>query len=134
MATGRYNRGLMNGSNHWRRGAAVALLLATLAPAAHALDAIVLEVRELKIAGVPVNGASVRLDVLDEKQTRLSVNARSVVLPDPAGTLTNLALVCAAPVVAEPRYGCTAGRFTASGGPTGALAMNVAAELRSDTG
>ena len=37
-------------------------------------------------------------------------------------------------MVAEPRFGCEEGRFTARGGPTGSLDMSVAALLRSDTG
>ena len=37
-----------------------------LAPAAHAVDAIVLEVRELTVAGMPVTGASARLDLLSD--------------------------------------------------------------------
>ena len=45
------------------------------APAAHAVDAIVLEAREITVAGIPVQAASVRLDVLSDKQTRL-VDAR----------------------------------------------------------
>ncbi len=108
--------------------------LLTLAPAAHAIDAIVLEVRELTIAGMPFTGASARLDLLPDERTRLTLTAREVSLPEPAGKFTDLALLCDQPVIAEPRFGCEAGRFTARGGPTGALDMQLRAELRSDTG
>src|SRR6187402_2626377 len=68
----------------------VVLLVASLAPAAHAVEAIVLEVRELTIAGMPVNDVSTRLDVLSDKQTRVTVRARSVELPAPAGRVTDI--------------------------------------------
>jgi hypothetical protein len=119
--------------NH-RMDLAGILLFMILAPSAHALDAIVLEVRELTIAGIPVNGASVRLDVLSEKQTRLTMNAQMATLPDPAGKLTSLSLVCTQPVFAEPHFGCASGRFTGHGGPTGSLDMRITAEMRTDTG
>ena len=105
-----------------------------LASTAQAVDSIVLEVRELVVAGIPVEGASVRLDLPTDKQTSLSVKARSATLADPIGKLTDLSLVCPRPVIAEPRFGCAAGRFTGRGGPTGALDLNVAAEMRTDTG
>jgi hypothetical protein len=43
-------------------------------------------------------------------------------------------LLCTQPVIAEPRFGCDAGRFTARGGPTGSLDMNVTALMRTDSG
>lgn len=98
------------------------------------MDAIVLEVRELTVSGIPVQAASVRLDVLDEQKTRLTVGANSATLPDPAGTLSSLLLVCDAPVIAEPRYACDAGKLTGRGGPTGNVNMNVTAEYNVDTG
>ena len=119
-------------SNH-RRDALAGFAVLLLAPAAHAVDAIVLEVRELTIAGTPVTGASARLDLLPER-TRVTINANEMSLPDPAGKISNLVLVCEQPVIAEPRFGCDAGRLTARGGPTGALDMQLRAELRSDTG
>jgi hypothetical protein len=103
------------------------------APAAHAIDAIVLEVRELSIAGTPFEAASARLDLATD-QPRLTLKARGVTLPEPAGKFSDLALLCERPVIAEPRFGCDAGRFTARGGPTGAVDMQIRAELRSDTG
>lgn len=126
----------MTGHSNHRRGslAAIGLLLAHFAPAAHAVDSILLEVREVTIAGMPIQGASARLDLPGGEQTRVTVTAREVTLPDPAGKFTNLSLVCDRPVIAEPRFGCDAGRFTARGGPTGALDMQVNALLRSDSG
>jgi hypothetical protein len=103
-------------------------------PAAHSLDAIELEVREIVVAGIPVEGATVRLDLLSDKQTRLTLNARRVVLPDPAGAITSLALICTAPVIAEPRFGCDAGKLTGRGGPLGIIDMTVKAALNTDTG
>jgi hypothetical protein len=120
-------------SNHQRRALAGFVVL-LLAPAAHAVDAIVLEVREFSIAGMPITGASARLDLISDARTRVTLNAREMSLPDPAGKFSNLALVCEQPVIAEPRFGCDAGRLTARGGPTGALDMQLRAELRSDTG
>jgi hypothetical protein len=111
-----------------------ALLLMTLAPEARAIDAIVLEVREMTLAGIPVSGADVRLDVLNDKQTRLTIKARAATLPDPIGNLSELVLVCPQPVIADPRFGCAAGTFSARGGPTGAIDMNMQAEMRADTG
>lgn len=101
---------------------------------AHAIDAIEFEVREVSIAGIPVTGASVRLDLLPGDKTRARVTAREALLPDPAGKFTNLSLACDRPVIAEPRFGCEAGRFTAQGGPTGALDLQVSALLHSDSG
>jgi hypothetical protein len=101
---------------------------------AHAVDAIVLEVRELTIAGIPATGVSARLDVLSDKKTRAIVRAGSAQLPQPAGRFTDLVLDCDEPVIAEPRFGCARGRFTARGGPTHDVAMDLAIELRSDTG
>jgi hypothetical protein len=116
------------------RHAAPWVALWMLAPAAGAIDTIVLEVRELTIAGIPVEAASVRLDVLSEEKTQLTVRARGATLADPVGKLTELALVCFEPVVAEPRFGCGSGRLTGRGGPTGVIDMKVAAEMRTDSG
>jgi hypothetical protein len=122
-------------SNHRHLGvAAAAALLLNFASAAHALDAIVLEVRELTVGGIPVSGASVRLDLLSDKQTRPTVTARAATLPDPMGKISDFSLVCERPVIAEPRYGCDAGRLTGRGGPTGALDMTIVAQQRTDTG
>ena len=110
------------------------MALACLSPASRALDAVVLEVRQVEIDGMVVQNASVRLDVLDQKNTRLTLKAAGAVLPDPVGRLTELQWLCTRPVVAEPRFGCDAGRFTARGGPTGSLDMDVTALMRSDTG
>jgi hypothetical protein len=121
-------------SNHRRALPGFVLLLLSMAPAVQALDAIVLEVRQLEVDGMVVQDASVRLDVLDEKSTRLALKARGAALPDPVGRLTDLKLLCSRPVVAEPRFGCEAGRFKARGGPTGSLDMDVTAMLRSDSG
>jgi hypothetical protein len=111
-----------------------ALLLLLCSPVAHAIDAIVLEVRELNVAGMPVDAASVRLDVLDESRTRLTVSANSATLPDPVGRLTGLSLVCEAPVIAEPRFACDQGRFRGRGGPTGNLDMAITAAFDTKTG
>jgi hypothetical protein len=103
-------------SNHWATACA-ALALACLSPASRALDAVVLEVRQVEIGGMVVQNARVRLDVLDEKNTRLTLKAAGAALPEPVGRLTELQWLCTRPVVAEPRFGCDAGRFTARGGP-----------------
>ena len=120
--------------NHRGRSLAGLAVLTLFAPMAHAIDSIVLEVREMTVAGMPVKGASVRLELPGGDQARVLVQADEVLLPDPAGRFTQLALTCDRPVIAEPRFGCEAGRFTARGGPTGSLDMQVRAELRSDTG
>jgi len=114
--------------------AGTALLLMQIAPAVRAVDAIVLEVRELTVAGIPVSDSGVRLELSSDEKTRVTVKARSVKLPDPAGSFTEVAFVCDRPVIAEPRFGCEAGKLAARGGPTGALDMQVRAELRSDSG
>lgn len=112
----------------------LASLFALLAPvAAQALDGIVLEVRELTVAGIPVKDARVRFELLGDSKTRLTVSAAEATLPQPAGKLTGLTLTCTEPVVAEPRYACDAGRFVARGGVTGALDMKVALLYRTDT-
>ena len=119
-------------SNH--RAAALAVFGLGLAPLSHALDAVVLEVRQVEIGGMMVQDAGARLDLLDEKNLRITLKAGSAGMPEPIGRLTDLQLLCARPVVAEPRFGCEAGKFTARGGPTGSLDMNVTAMMRSDTG
>jgi len=113
--------------------AGAALLLSHLPPA-HAVDAIELEVRELTVAGVPVSAAQVRLDLVSDRQARVTLRANDISLPDPAGKLTDFALVCDQPVISEPHFGCAAGRLTTRGGPTGSVDMQVGAELRSDIG
>ena len=117
-----------------RTHAGLAVMFLILAPVAHAIDAIVLEVREMTVAGLPVTGASVRLDLPGDEKARVTVQAGELVLPEPAGKFTQLAFTCEQPVIAEPRFACDAGRFMARGGPTGSLDMQVRAELRSDTG
>jgi hypothetical protein len=120
-------------TNH--RGALLAgFALLTYFSPARAIDAIVLEVREMTVAGIPVNGATARLDLLTDQQTRLTLGARELKLPEPAGNFADFALVCDRPVIAEPRFGCEGGRLSARGGPTGALDMQVRAEMRTDTG
>ncbi len=113
---------------------AALIFLLGLAPDARAIDAIVLEVAELRVAGISVEAASVRLDLLSDKQTRLTAGAHAATLPDPVGKLTSLEYVCTAPVIAEPRFACDAGRFTGSGGPTGSIDVAMTAEMRTDTG
>ena len=112
------------------------LLLLSLCPwgTARAVDALVLEVRELTIAGIPVEAANLRLDLLDDRNTRLTVGARSATLPEPLGRLTDLALVCENPVIAEPRFACDPGRLTGLGGPTGNVNMTVGAAFDMDKG
>ena len=124
----------MKRPNHRRPLLAGMVMLMQLATVAHAIDAIELEVRELSIAGIPITGAGARLELLSDEKTRVTVTASEATLPDPAGKFTNLMLVCDRPVVAEPRFGCDAGRFTARGGPTGSLDMQVSAQMRNDTG
>jgi hypothetical protein len=119
-------------SNH--RAFAWAVFVSCLAPSAQALDAIVLEVREVQVDGVVVRDAGARLDLLNEKDTRLALKARVAALPEPAGKFTDLQLLCTRPVVAEPRFGCEAGIFTGRGGPTGSLDMDISAVMRTDTG
>ncbi|MBC8025461.1 MAG: hypothetical protein H7Y89_05695, partial [Steroidobacteraceae bacterium] len=122
-------------SSHRRRALpGVLLLVCGVVPTAHSLDAIELEVREIVVAGIPVEGAFVRLDVLSDKQTRLTLSARRVVLPEPAGTVTTLSLVCAAPVIAEPDFGCDAGKLTGRGGLLGVIDMSAKVALNTDTG
>jgi hypothetical protein len=119
--------------NHLARVVVAASLLLA-GRAAYALDAIVLEAREVTVAGIAVQGASLRLDLLSDKQTRLVVRADAARLPDPVGTLSNVTLVCDAPVVAEPRFGCDAGRVSGRGGPTGSIDTRVKFEMNTDEG
>src|SRR6187399_25385 len=131
----RYNLGRMRSKNTRLASiAANAILLVSLAPGARAVDAIVLEVRELSVDGVPFEGASARLELLSDQKTRVTLTARSANLPDPIGRVTDIELACDAPVIAEPRFGCDAGMLTGTGGPAGRIDMRVAAEMRTDTG
>jgi hypothetical protein len=114
--------------------AATLFLLLGLAPAAHAIDAIVLEVGEMRVAGIPVEGASARLDLLSDTQTRVTITARAATLPDPVNKLSDLAFVCTTPVIADPRFGCDAGRFTGRGGPTGSFDVAMTALMNLKTG
>jgi hypothetical protein len=121
--------------DHRRRslaGLVVGLLL--LVPAAQAIDAIELEVREMTVAGIPVTDARLRFDLVSDQQTRLRMTAREMTLPAPAGKLSDLELQCDRPVISEPDFGCAAGRLSARGGPTGAIDAQIVAGLRSDTG
>lgn len=109
-----------------RRIAALGLLL-SCPLVAHALDAVVFEAREIRVAGVVVKDAVVKLDVLDESSTRLTVAAGNAVLPEPIGTLKSVSLVCDKPVIAEPRFSCDDGRLAGRGGPTGDINMRLSA-------
>jgi len=132
---GRSGRGIQsNEMNLCFRFPAALLLLLGLVPDARAIDAIVLEVGELRVAGIPVEAASARLELLSDTQTRLTLSARAATLPEPVGKLTDLALVCTAPVIAEPRFACDAARFTGQGGPTHSIDVTMTAEMRTDTG
>ncbi len=120
------------GHRAWPPIVAAALLGA--APAAHALDAIVLEAREVTVAGITVHGASVRLDLLSDKQTRLVIRADSAQLPDPVGKLTRVSLICDTPVIADPRFGCDAGRLAGRGGPAGSIDTKLAFDMDTKSG
>jgi len=119
---------------HRARGVLLLFFFLPLVPAAQAIDALALEVRELQIGGITVHDASARLDLVSDEKTRVTLKAREALLPAPVGKLTGLELACATPVIAEPRFGCDAGRFSGRGGPTGSLAMDVRAQYRTDTG
>jgi hypothetical protein len=123
---------MLPGHRAWSSAVFATLLLA--GPGAHALDAIVLEAREVTVAGIAVRGASIRLDLLSDKQTRLVVRAESAALPAPIGRLTRISLLCNDPVVAEPRFGCDAGRLSGRGGPTGSVDTRVSFAMNTDTG
>src|SRR5690348_4141310 len=112
-AESRDRRASYNPSMRLLRGSAlvVLMLLSVWPTGARAVDAVVFEVRELSVAGIPVEAASVRLDILDEQTTRLTVTARSATVAEPVGRLTDLSLVCEAPVIAEPRYACDRGKL-----------------------
>jgi hypothetical protein len=110
------------------------LLCFSLAPAAQAIDALLLEVQEIRVGDITVRDAAARLDLLDDQHTRVTLKAREAALPDPVGKLTALQLACDAPLIAEPRFGCESGRLSGRGGPTGSLDMDVRAELRTDQG
>src|SRR5690242_16909809 len=113
----------MTGRANHRIGVLTGITLLTWLAPAHAIDGIVLEAREATIAGIPMQGAEVRLDLLSDQQTRVRINIREVKLPDPAGSLTSVALVCDRPLISEPHFGCDAGHLSARGGPTGSLDM-----------
>jgi hypothetical protein len=98
------------------------------------VDGIVLEVGELRVAGILVEAASARLDLLSDSQTRVTLKARAATLPDPVGKLSDLTLVCTSPVIAEPRFGCDSGRLTARGGPTGSIDAAMTAVMNTRTG
>src|SRR4051812_47156858 len=77
-------RRLMTGrSNHRAVACAAALALHCLSPAVRAVDAVVLEVREVEIDGMVVQDARAQLDLLDEKNTRVTLKAGAVTLPAP---------------------------------------------------
>jgi hypothetical protein len=125
-------RFMFTGFRALRGFAAASLLLA--GPVAHALDAIVLEAREVTVAGIAVQGASVRLDLLSDKQTRVVVRADSAALPAPVGRLSRITVTCDSPVIAEPHFGCESGRLTARGGPTGSIDTRLVAGIDTRSG
>ena len=111
-----------------------ASLLVSVAPVARGIDAIVLEVREMSVGGIAIEGASARLDLLSDQKARVTLAARGATLAEPVGKLTQLELVCDRPVIADPRFGCEAGQLTGAGGPAGRLDMRLTADTRIDTG
>lgn len=110
------------------------LLCCLWAPAALALDAIVLEAREVRVADLDIRGVSARLDLVADAKTRVTVSAAAADLPSPVGKMTALALVCDEPVIAEPRFACDAGTLSARGGPTGRIRMRVRGAVDTDSG
>ena len=82
--------------NHPAAACAAALALFCLAPASRAFDAVVLEVRQVEVDGMVVKDASAQLDLLDEKNTRVTLKAGGMELPAPVGRLTQLQLLCPA--------------------------------------
>ncbi len=101
---------------------------------AGAVDAFVLEVREMTLAGIPIEGAAVRLDLLGDEKTKLTVTANAATVTDPVGKLTQIRLVCDEPVIAEPVYACNGGQLRGRGGPTGNIDMRVTAAMDTKTG
>ena len=70
------------------------------------------------VAAFPWKRASARLDLLSDKQTRVTLRARARHAARSRGQAhATSTLVCTSPVIAEPRFGCDAGRLTGRGGP-----------------
>ena len=67
----------------------------------------------------PWKRASARLDLLSDKQTRLTVARAPRRCPTRWASSPTLRWYATSPVIAEPRFGCDAGRFTGTRRPHG---------------
>jgi hypothetical protein len=102
------------------------------APRAGAIDAIELEARSISVAGVRLEGATLRLDLPrteSDRALRSEFRLRRVDLGGTLGGWSTLTLRCADTRLDEPEFGCAAATLT--GAPEGALlpALSIAASL-----
>jgi hypothetical protein len=119
------------------RALRAALLLAwtlglALAPPASAVDAIELEARSIRVAGVRLEGATLRLDLPrteSDRALRSEFRVRRIDLGGTLGGWSELTLRCPDTRLDEPEFGCAAA--TLRGRPDGALlpALAIAASL-----
>lgn len=105
------------------------------APRASAADALVLEVREARYAGMVARDVRVQLTPQRGKSPALAALVTAVSLqPGGAlGTLAQLRFDCPRLELAEPRFGCADGRLRGRSSIAGELAMQTRLQWRSDS-
>jgi hypothetical protein len=123
--------------NHTRHPAALAaaIALAGAVPAAQAVDALVIEARRARGAGIELRGLALRLEPgARADRPRATLRAAVVDAGPTLGSLRQLRIDCGAARLDEPAPGCARARVRAAASPLGPLAFDAAFGLRTDLG
>lgn len=125
--------GHLHRSGRGRPAIPAGVVLALTAGPCLAVSTVTLRIGQLSTADVQVSGAKLTLDVPATSNSAPTVRAQlgRLQLPLPAGTFTDVDVLCSDPFVRKPKFECHAGTVAANGGPTGRIAMNAAASYDS---
>lgn len=108
-------------------------ILATLAAArAPAIDMLRFEAREIVAGDVRLANVSARLALTSPSTTEATLEIASLRPGVGLPPLERLRLVCAKPVIADPRFGCEEAALTAGRTPAGPLSLTASGEYRTD--
>lgn len=119
--------------NHVSRRSLIALVAALAAPGALAVDALVIEAKRVRGAGLELRDVTLRLEPgARPDRPRAALRAARVDAGPALGTLRQLRVDCAAARLDDPAPGCLRARVRAADSPLGRLAFDATFELRTD--
>jgi hypothetical protein len=104
-------------------------LAVALGATARASDALVFSAREIQVGAARITDAVATLKLLAPHSASLEIKAAHAVTGTAAGTLGPIRFTCAAPVIADPRFGCPRGALRVGATPIGAVDLDVAGEV-----